>query len=163
MGNDNCEILLNTTNPLVCLSLELSKKYHDGQTDKNGIDYYQHPLRVAMSLDNDNEKIVALLHDVIEECNVTLLDLKNEGIPDECIDAIRILTKDNAYYGEYIKHIKESTNSIAIRVKIADIMDNANLTRMKPKELTMEDLVRTTKYMEALKILLGEDDSAFEL
>lgn len=146
-------LLLGTSNPLVHMALDLCKEYHADQKDKNGRVYYEHPIRLATQVESDEEKIVALLHDIIEDTPITALDLENYGIPKECIDAVMLLTKaKETPYGEYINKIKDSSNNLAIRVKIVDLKDNSNLTRIK--QLTPKDLNRTEKYIRALKILL---------
>lgn len=151
------KLLLKTENPLVHKALEICKKYHGEQKDKNGRIYYEHPIRIASLVDSDEEKIVALLHDVIEDSDLTAFDLENMGIPKECIEAIVILTKpkDDAY-GSYIKKIRDSENALAIRIKILDLKDNSNLTRIG--ELIEKDLNRTEKYLRALRILLDFEE-----
>ena len=146
--------LLGTDNPIVAKALELCKKHHADQIDKNGRVYYEHPIRIATFAESDEEKIVALLHDIIEDTPLTAIDLENNGISKECIEAILLLTKLNGEsYGEYIRKIKLSGNKLAIKIKILDLKDNSNLTRISL--LTEKDLVRTEKYIRALRILMN--------
>lgn len=147
-------LLLGTSNPLVHMALDLCKEYHAEQKDKNGRVYYEHPIRLATQCESDEEKIVALLHDVIEDTTLKAIDLENYGIPKNCVDSIIILTKGKEEpYGEYIRRVRDSNNQIAIKIKILDLKDNSNLTRINV--LIDKDLKRTLKYIKSLEILLG--------
>lgn len=129
---------------------EFSKKAHEGQYDKGGNPYYLHPQTVALMGTTENEKIVGYLHDVIEDTNYTLEDLKMLGINDECLEAIKILTHDkNVSYEEYIINIKKC--DLARKVKINDLTNNMDLSRLK--EITQKDLERLAKYKKYLNYL----------
>lgn len=125
-------------------ALEIALKAHKGQKDKAGRPYILHPIRLMMAVQTDEEKIVALLHDVVEDSSMTLKDLENKGFSSEIIDAVGLLTRrgTDESYEERIKKI--STNPIAIQVKIADLEDNMNIRRMI--SLTDKDLKRLRKY-----------------
>lgn len=129
---------------------EFSKKAHEGQFDKGGHPYYLHPQSVALMGTTENEKIVGYLHDVIEDTNYTINDLKELGINDECLEAIKMLTHDkNIPYEEYISNIKKC--DLARKVKINDLTNNMDLSRLK--EITQKDLDRVKKYKQCLSFL----------
>jgi len=129
----------------------IATKAHDGQIDKAGKPYILHPLRVMMNVESMDAKIVAVLHDIIEDTNLTIYDLVVEGFSNEIIDAIECLTKrENEDYIDFIRRCK--TNNIAKLVKLADIEDNRNLSRIENP--TEEDYERNRKYKEAINELL---------
>lgn len=109
-------------------AIEISTKAHKGQKDKAGKDYINHPMTVAAMVNEDNEKIVAYLHDVVEDTNVTLADLKEVGFDNNVIEAIDAITKrDGENYDDYIYRV--SNNKIAKQVKIADMTHNSDISR----------------------------------
>lgn len=123
---------------------------HAGQKDKAGEPYVLHVLRVMMRVQKMDEKIVALLHDVVEDSEVTLAGLAKEGFSKKIIKAIGLLTKNvNKPYEEYIRDIKK--NGLARMVKIADLKDNMNISRLK--SLTENDKLRIKKYRTAYNFL----------
>jgi (p)ppGpp synthase/HD superfamily hydrolase len=131
-------------------ALEIATIAHKGQTDKAGKEYIYHPIMVAFSVKTKEEKIVALLHDVVEDTKITLKDLKNYGVGTNELTAIKLLTKkNNEDYFEYIARIK--TNNLARNVKIADLKHNSDLTRLKV--ITDKDLKRVEKYKKAIAYL----------
>ena len=114
---------------------------HKNQVDKSGVPYIYHPIHVAEQMDTENECIIALLHDVVEDTNVTFKQLE---------DILKLLTREeNIEYDEYIKRIKN--NSIACKVKIADLTHNLDKTRLD--FVTEVDVKRNEKYKKALQIL----------
>lgn len=122
---------------------------HKNQVDKSGVPYIYHPIHVAEQMDTENECIIALLHDVVEDTNVTFKQLE-EVFSKEIIDILKLLTKEeNIEYDEYIKRIKN--NSIACKVKIADLTHNLDKTRLD--FVTEVDVKRNEKYKKALQIL----------
>lgn len=122
---------------------------HRGQKDKGGKPYFLHPIRVSRNVKNKDAKIVALLHDVIEDSDkYTFDDLK--FLNNEQLSALRSLTHDKSVdYFAYIKDIKE--NKIAREVKLADLKDNSNLRRIKNP--SQKDFERIKKYQEAIEEL----------
>ena len=132
------------------LALNIATKAHEGQLDKAGDPYIKHPIYVASLVNTETEKIVALLHDVVEDTNVTLNDIKKYGFGEPITEALTLLTHNkNIPYFEYINKIKN--NSVAKNVKIADLTHNSDISRInKP---TKKDLERTVKYKKALEIL----------
>jgi len=131
-------------------AIEIAKKAHLGQVDKAGTEYIQHPIRLAEKVESLEEKTVAMLHDVVEDSDYSFEDLKKEGFSQEIIDAIESLTKrEGEEYFDFIKRVK--LNHLATKVKIVDLIDNSNLSRIPNPSQT--DIERVEKYKEALKFL----------
>lgn len=108
---------------LLELAIEIAINSHKGSVDKQGKIYILHPLRVMFSLNTIEEKIVGVLHDVVEDTNITFDDLVNYGFTKDIICALKYLTRDKKLkYFDYIEKIKE--NDLARRVKLADLKDN---------------------------------------
>jgi len=119
---------------------------HENQKDKAGEAYIFHVLRVMMNVNTEDEKIVALLHDVIEDSDVSAEELKKEGYPPHVTDAIECMTKNpDEPYETYIQRVK--TNPISRKVKLADLEDNMNVKRMH--NLSDWDIERLRKYHRA--------------
>lgn len=127
------------------LALDIAKEAHKDQLDKNGKPYFDAHIDVVWQKCSIIEsQIVALLHDVIEDTDLTAMDLIDKGIPKEFIDIVLLLTREKGIsYSDYIKKVK--TNKIAIEVKIADLESNMDITRFK-RNLTDEDWERLMKY-----------------
>ena len=133
-------------------AIELAKQHHEGQTDKAGKPYIEHPLRVMNQVESEEEKIVAVLHDIVEDTDISLDDLRNEGFSEEVVSAVECLTKqDGENYDSYIERI--SFNPLAVKIKLADLEDNRDLTRLP--EVTDKDLKRIEKYDKALEKLMS--------
>lgn len=132
-------------------AIVIAKIKHKEQFDKGGQPYIYHPLRVMLNLTDENDMICAVLHDVIEDTDTTLDDLRQEGFSEEIITALDCLTRrENESYMQYINRIK--TNDIAKRVKLKDLEDNMQLSRIKNP--TQKDYDRVKKYEKAKKVLL---------
>lgn len=130
-------------------AMVIAYEAHKNQVDKSGVPYIYHPIHVAEQMDTENECIIALLHDVVEDTNVTFKQLE-EVFSKEIIDILKLLTREeNIEYDEYIKRIKN--NSIACKVKIADLTHNLDKTRLD--FVTEVDVKRNEKYKKALQIL----------
>ncbi len=122
---------------------------HNGQLDKSGVPYIYHPIHLAEQMDTETECIVALLHDVVEDTDITFEELEKD-FPNEVIEILKLMTKDkNIDYMDYINKLKE--NPIARKVKIADLLHNSDETRLD--EVTLNDIERKNKYKVALKLL----------
>ena len=131
-------------------AIELAKQHHKGQTDRTGKPYIEHPLRVMNQMKSEEEKIVAVLHDIVEDTDISLNDLRNEGFSEEVVSAVECLTKqDGENYDSYIERI--SFNPLAVKIKLADLEDNRDLTRLP--QVTDKDLERLEKYDKALEKL----------
>jgi len=131
-------------------AITLAKEAHKGQVDKGGQDYIKHPLRLMEQMPTEELKIIAVLHDVVEDSHYTFEDLLKEGFSADTIDALRALTKqENEPYEDFIQRVKK--NTLAIKVKLADLHDNSNLDRIPNP--TEKDLKRIEKYKKAIKEL----------
>ncbi|MDQ0062369.1 HD domain-containing protein [Paenibacillus harenae] len=130
----------------------LATTMHKGQYDKGGHPYILHPLRIMLMADSDVNRIVAVLHDVVEDTEVTLEGLRQLGYGDEIVEAIDHLTRrESETYMEFIARTKQ--NEIARVVKLLDIEDNSDLSRLS--EVTQQDLTRAKRYSKAKEILMG--------
>lgn len=137
---------------LIEKALEIALQAHRGQTDKSGEAYILHPLRLMSKMKSDDEKAVALLHDVIEDSDFSDETLLSQGIPEHVVNAVKSLTKiDGESYQEFIERVK--FNPLAKKVKIADLEDNINILRLKT--LNSDDLQRVKKYHQAWMALNG--------
>jgi len=135
---------------LIEKSLDIALSSHKGQKDKAGETYILHPLRVMSKMETEKEMSVAILHDVIEDSEMTSEDLLQSGIPEIIVDALICLTKNrNALYEEFIDRI--CLNDLARKIKIADIQDNINILRLT--EVADKDLDRVVKYHKAWRKL----------
>lgn len=132
------------------LAYTIAKKAHAGQTDKAGKPYIEHPVFVASLCKTETEKIVALLHDTVEDTGLTLDALATYGFSDEIITAVDCLThKDGISYELYIEKVK--LNPLALKVKRADLTHNADISRIpKPGP---DDFKRTERYKQILASL----------
>ncbi len=131
------------TNSLLEKALTIAYNAHAGQVDKAGEPYILHPLRVMLKMNSDEEKIVALLHDVVEDTDITIDALSREGFSPEVVNAIAWLSKSpDVPYEQYINNIKQ--DPIAAKVKLGDLADNMNMSRLKT--ITQKDEERLKKY-----------------
>lgn len=138
---------------LLYKAIKIADKAHRGQTDKYDAPYIAHPMRVMNMAKTLDEKIVAILHDVVEDCPDYSIDfLRKEGFSDEVLFAIQCLTKTdpNETYEDSISRIERSP--LAISVKIYDLIDNMDLKRVN-KPLVDKDLKRFNKYLKAYHYL----------
>jgi len=136
--------------PLVKIAIQIAFDAHRGQYDKGGLPYITHPLHVAEQMNTEDECVVALLHDVMEDTDLTENDLRQCGIKNRQITALKLLCHDESIpYLEYVQGIR--TDPIARAVKIEDLKHNSDLTRLE--RVTPEDLARVEKYKQALQIL----------
>lgn len=130
-------------------AIAIAAQAHQRQTDQGGKPYILHPIRMMMRLRTTDEELmsIAILHDVIEDTDVTLDSLYSEGFSDRVIDAVRLLTKKHPDedYDEFIDRIL--TNEDAMLIKLEDLRDNSDITRLKG--LRDKDLLRTRKYHAA--------------
>jgi (p)ppGpp synthase/HD superfamily hydrolase len=131
-------------------SLEIALKAYAGKRDKAGKTYILHPLRIMSKMDSEYEMAVALLHDVIEDSDYTDEDLLAEGIPFEVVEVVQLLSKiDGETYDQFIDRL--IGNTLAVKVKLADIEDNINVLRLET--VGEKDLERVAKYHRAWKKL----------
>lgn len=128
-------------------AIALAKKAHDGQVDKGGHPYIGHPIRVMNQCENESEKIVGVLHDAVEDSDLTLEELRVAGFSDRIIEAVDAITKR---FGEkrkdYLNRVMD--NPLALKVKIADMSDNADISRISNP--TDKDRERTRIYKKTI-------------
>jgi len=139
--------------PLVNKALKIAYAAHHGQLDYNGIPYIFHPIHLAEQMEDEVSCCAALLHDVVEDTNVTMAQLARE-FPNEVIDVLKLLTHDkDVEYFTYVRAIKE--NPVAVKIKLADIAHNSDQSRCIGSGLTEEQLACwREKYEKAKSILL---------
>lgn len=122
---------------------------HHWQYDKSGVPYIYHPIHLAEQMETESECIVGLLHDVVEDTDITFEELEKQ-FSAEVIEALKLLTHDKSVpYMDYIKKIKP--NPIARKVKLADLRHNSDSTRLE--KMTAKDRKRNEKYAEAIEFL----------
>jgi len=133
-------------------AIEIATIAHKDQVDKAGKPYIDHPLRVMQAVEGEDAKIVAVLHDVLEDCPTFTLDyLRSEGFSQEVLVALAHITKTELdTYRAYIKRV--SNNRLATQVKLADLKDNSDLTRLG-REITERDVRRIFRYAWATEYL----------
>lgn len=136
------------------LAISLAAERHAGQVDKANAPYILHPLRVMLNVLDIEHKIVAVLHDILEDTATTIDELYRLGFQTHLIDAIIALTKQE---GESRIQAAQRTvqNPIARVVKLADITDNMDLSRIQYP--TMKDFERLKEYQQVRDILLSQN------
>ena len=136
--------------PMTKIALKLCFEAHKDQIDKSGMPYVFHPFHLAEQMADENTTIVALLHDVIEDTEYTLDDLRKFGFAEDVLSAISLMTHaDDVPYKEYVVKIK--TNPIAKAVKLADLKHNSDMSRLD--RITQTDEERAKKYKQAIELL----------
>ena len=141
--------------PLTAKAMQIAYSAHHGQVDKAGMPYIFHPMHLAEAMDDEVSCCVALLHDTVEDTDITFADL--EAIfPKDVLDALKLLThRDGTDYFEYVRAIRE--NPVAVKVKLADIAHNSDQSRLTGCEMTEETKAYfRSKYAKAKAILLEE-------
>ena len=138
---------------LIETSLTIALRAYAGKVDKAGREYILHPLRVMAKMKTDEEMSVALLHDVLEDSEITAEELHTEGIPAQVVEAVQYLSKhENEDYQDFVARLKK--NELAAKVKLADIEDNIDVLRLN--SLGENDLARIKKYHSAWRFLMEE-------
>ena len=149
-------------------AIQIGLTAHHGQIDRGGEPYILHPMRVMLEQKTEIGKICGILHDVVEDTDVTFYELRTAGFSEEVIEALVALTKlDGEDYETYIGRVV--SNKIAMRVKLADLLDNMDLSRLNTKEAA--DFERLKKYEKAKDIILEalqneeivQDDNMIEI
>jgi GTP diphosphokinase / guanosine-3',5'-bis(diphosphate) 3'-diphosphatase len=137
-------------------AIQIAAKAHTGQLDKAGQPYILHPLRLMFAVNDMNEKIVSVLHDVVEDTSVTLEDLLSEGFSQDIVDAVEALTKREGE-SRLEAAARVTQNKIALVVKLADVNDNMDLKRIP--NLTEKDFMRLKEYQQVKALLLKHQSS----
>ncbi len=133
-------------------AIEIAIKAHKGQTDKAGQPYILHLLRVMLAGKTKEEQICGVLHDIVEDTEWSFEDLQQAGFSETVVDALKCVTKtsENENYNHFIDRIL--SNPLAIRVKINDLTDNMDLSRLHT--ITDKDKLRLEKYKKAYNRLI---------
>ena len=141
--------------PLTKTALRLCFDGHKDQVDKTGLPYVFHPFHLAEQMEDEYTTVVALLHDIVEDTDMTPEKLTELGFPTEVTDAIALMTHaPEVPYMDYVREIGK--NPIAKAVKLADLAHNSDLSRMDEDKIDEWALKRTAKYKEAIRILTEE-------
>lgn len=128
-------------------AIAIAATAHAGQVDKGGAPYILHPLKVMLRMTTLEERIVAVLHDVVEDCAISLDDLRKEGFSEEVLSAIESVTKaPGESYEDFVE--RAAQNPIGRVVKLADLEENSDLSRIASP--SWEDLERIEKYRRAI-------------
>ena len=136
-------------------ALKLCFEAHKNQVDKSGMPYVFHPFHLAEQMETEDTVITALLHDVVEDTEYTIEDIKEMGFSENVISALQLLTHDPSVpYMDYVRKIKD--NSVAKAVKLKDLAHNSDLTRLDYVDDKARKRVK--KYQRAIALLNGEDD-----
>lgn len=136
---------------LYLAAMNIMLKRHYGQKDKGGHDYYFHPFRVSLNRYGTDEKIVALLHDTIEDTGMTTDELHRAGFSETIIEAILSVTRNEGEsYAQFIERAKQ--NYIGMVIKMEDLVDNMDIKRLS--NLTEKDLHRLNKYLHSWRYLI---------
>ncbi|MBB3238857.1 (p)ppGpp synthase/HD superfamily hydrolase [Pseudomonas sp. Tn43] len=131
-------------------AIAIAAAAHEGQVDKGGAPYILHPLSVMLRVNTLEERIVAVLHDVVEDCGISFDDLRNEGFSETVLMAIASVTKvPDESYEAFIERVAQ--NPIGRVVKLADLEENSDLSRIA--QPSWEDLERVEKYRRAIGVL----------
>ncbi len=131
-------------------AIEIAARAHAGQVDKANQPYILHPLRVMLAVTGEFERMAAVLHDVVEDTPITLDDLRAEGVPEPVVEAVAALTKSKGE-GRLAAAKRAAANPIARVVKLADVADNMDLSRLK--DPTEKDFARLREYEEVAALL----------
>jgi (p)ppGpp synthase/HD superfamily hydrolase len=133
-------------------ALRFSYEAHKDQYDKGGVPYVFHALHLAEQLQSEAAVCVALLHDVVEDTEYTIDDIRNMGFPEDVVDAVYCITRTKEMpYMDYIRIVK--TNDLATQVKLLDLEHNMDISRLD--EADEKAKKRVEKYRKAQSILLG--------
>lgn len=131
-------------------AMKIAFDAHREQVDKTGIPYIYHPIHLAEQMDDEISTCAALLHDVVEDTDITFENLEKQGFGDEIISVLKLLTHDDGVdYMEYVGKIK--SNPTAIKVKLADLKHNSDLTRLD--NVDEYAIKRNEKYKKAIDFL----------
>lgn len=155
LSNSTFENLTEDRSEELAKALSLAYYAHLGQVDKSNVDYILHPLRVSFGMSTQVGKIAALLHDVVEDTDITLSDLRLKGFGEDVVEIVDLVTRrEDESYDEFICRCRDSKNRTAIDLKVVDIKDN--LGRINDLEPDVARFLKK-KYRRSLKILDGGD------
>ncbi|MEL6821495.1 MAG: GTP pyrophosphokinase [Calditrichota bacterium] len=136
-------------------AIDIASSAHLDQTDRSGAPYILHPLRIMFNMTSEDSRIVAMLHDVVEDTDWTLEQLQEVGFSNTVLKAVDLLTHtDGSDYFDYVRRLASS--AIAIEVKLGDLTDNMNILRLET--LKDKDLERLKRYHRAYAFLKAEQE-----
>lgn len=139
---------------LLDIAIELAEKYHKDQFDKGGNPYINHPLAVMNRLDTAEEKIVGVLHDIVEDTELTFDDLREYGFSEKIVAGIDSVTRREGEEREAFIY-RAKLNELGRKVKVADLKENRDLSRIpNPQE---KDYQRAEKYEREIRILTEDN------
>jgi len=150
-----------TPNQQLALAIKIAAEGHLHQVDKGGKPYILHPIKVMHYLKTDDMELMAIgvLHDVVDDCDVTLQDLRDQGFSERVVTGVWLLSNiENIPYEEYIERMLD--NEDAMRIKLADLRHNTDVRRLKG--LTQKDFERMEKYHTAYKKIKGKLNESTE-
>lgn len=152
MNNSHYEHLLH-------LAEEIATKAHEGQVDKAGVPYINHPRTVSSFCESMPGKIVGWLHDVVEDTDVTIADLRGQGFDEFLLEALECVTKPKVGYNEEVYYERIKKNALAKEVKLADLKHNSDISRV-PSGLSEQQyerwMKRKEKYAGHIAYLISE-------
>ena len=134
-----------------------AEKQHQGQVDKSGAPYIGHPARVAGRLETPEAQVVGWLHDTVEDTGLTLEEVEAQFGKETMAAVDAVSRRPGEEWETYLRRVKE--NPTARIVKISDLIDNSNLSRLD--HITMKDVLRQAKYNQALQYLMSSSFVAF--
>jgi (p)ppGpp synthase/HD superfamily hydrolase len=133
-------------------AIQIAAEFHADQKSKDGLPFILHVLRVMLKMGTDEERIVAVLHDVVGKTELTIEDLRKEGFSAAVLEAVQLLTHEEGIsYEDYVRRLKP--NDLAAKVKIADLEDNSDLHHLSGDE--DKDLEKLQQYLRGWQILKG--------
>lgn len=139
--------------PKTKAALKLCYMAHKDQVDKAGLPYVFHPFHLAEQMKNEDTTVVALLHDVLEDTDITLDEMREAGYGEDILEALQLLChEDGVPYMEYIERLRE--NRLARIVKLADLQHNSDLSRLDVAD--ERAVARREKYLAAMQLLMNE-------
>ncbi len=135
-------------------AMRIAYRAHHGQLDKSGVPYVFHPIHLAEQMQEEALVTAALLHDVLEDTDITVEELRQQGIAEEVLEALQLLTHEPTVpYLEYVEQLAE--NQIARTVKLADLHHNSDCSRMPSQDA--DTVKRCCQYEQAIQLLEGFD------
>ena len=142
---------------LTRLALKVSFEAHKDQVDHSGTPYVYHPYHLAEQMTDETTTCIALLHDVVEDTDITLAQLSEMGFPDIVVEAVGVLTREHSVpYQEYIKRVK--SNPLARIVKLADLEHNSDMSRLQEIDERSKSLAKRYEKARACLMEANEDE-----
>jgi (p)ppGpp synthase/HD superfamily hydrolase len=147
----------STTGRLLERAIALAVDKHAGQSDKSGAPYILHPLRMMTRMKTPEAMMTAVLHDIVEDTDMTLADLRLEGFPESVVGAVDALSRrEGETYEDFT--VRAGANPLSRSVKIADLEDNMNPLRLGKAGLSEKDIDRLNRYLRAWSRLTETDN-----